>query len=158
MCARRHEEGVEEIIVTVERLIAGGELDGNGVFAGTGGIRGNNQVIFGINRRNLRLAHPDATDSVPWCRKINDDAVRSGHRRVQDETAQDGLLPASGHRKRQIVANRCENGRPFARKGLRDTAVDRISGRNSNERHQKQAEHRGPILSKIEPPDDFATP
>jgi len=47
------------------------------------------------------------------------------------------------------VRVRCRGrGCPFARKRLRDTAVDRISGRTSDERHQQQTEHRGIILSK----------
>ena len=70
MSTRRDKERVEEVVVAVERLVAGGELDRDAVLARPRGLGRDNEVIFDVNGNNRRVPDPDATDPLLWSRKI----------------------------------------------------------------------------------------
>ena len=81
-----HKQGVQELAVAVQRLVAGEELDGNLVLTTPGCFGRNRQMTVGKRERRVRGADAHASDVVARLREVEHDPVWCA-RRVNRTTA-----------------------------------------------------------------------
>ena len=88
-----HKQGVEKVVGAVQRLVAGDELDGDLVAAGTGGGSGDHEVPVLERERHVDGTDAHTAQVLARLLEVEDDAVRGGQRETHNQPTGDGLPP-----------------------------------------------------------------
>jgi hypothetical protein len=123
--ARRHEERIQELLVTVERLVAADEFDLDLVGTGSGLLRRHHQMPLGDSRSCFLAVHDDASNPLGWLREIEHHPMSRLQIDAYGDAAADRRLAVPRDDDTEVVAQVLKRGAAFRRERFRHTRTDR---------------------------------
>ena len=120
---RGDEQRVQKVVVAVEGLVAGRELELDPVGSGSRHLGGHDDVTIDDRGGQRATAGPDGEQPVGWLREIEDQLPRGVQNQVHDRPTSDRGLSIGGNRKGQVVLQVPDRGCPFPGKGFGDATA-----------------------------------
>ena len=142
---RRNEQRVEELIVTVERLVAADEFDLDLVGTGDGLLRCHHQMPVGHSRTRLPAVDDDAGNMIGRLREVEHHPMWGFEAEAYGNAPADRVLPVRRDDDAQVVADVLKRGAALRSERLRHTGTDRSRGGSLHRRQQrskKQSDQR----------------
>ncbi len=127
--SRGHKQGVQELAVAVQRLVAGDELDDNLVFTTPGCFGRNRQMTVGKRERRVRGADAHASYVVARLREVEYDPVWRAQSKSHDGPALNRFVDIAGDGKEQVVPQRADRRRSLLGESVRNAASGKVSAR-----------------------------